>query len=64
MHADPFEDPTITDAQICARLKIDHSTLWRWRQRGEAPPSYKFGRKRLTSERDYREWRASRREAA
>lgn len=56
--------PSITERQLAELLNVDPATLWRWRQRGEAPPSYKLGRRRLYRRDEIERWVASRREAA
>lgn len=34
----------LNEAQLAARLNVNPVTLWRWRQRDEAPPHYRAAR--------------------
>ena len=66
MLADAHDFPSLTSAQVAARLHVSQATVFRMLRRGEAPPSYRIGRRRLWRERDLLEWLEStcRQEAA
>lgn len=51
---DPY--PSLTDPQVAERLRISLATLYRLRARGEGPPSYRVGKRRLSRESDVLDW--------
>lgn len=48
--------PSLTYPQVADLLHISEATLHRLRQRGEAPPSYRIGGRRLFRESDLLAW--------
>ena len=50
------EFPSLTSAQVADRLHVSQATVFRLLRRGEAPPSYRIGRRRLYREADVLDW--------
>lgn len=48
--------PSLTAPQVAQRLRVSEATLYRLLARGEAPPSYRIGSRRLWREADILEW--------
>ena len=50
------EYPSLTISQLSERLGVSEATIYRFLGRGEAPPSYKIGKRRLWKESDVLDW--------
>jgi excisionase family DNA binding protein len=48
--------PSLNSSQVAERLRVSEATLFRLLRRGEAPPSYKIGKRRLWRESDLLDW--------
>ena len=48
--------PSLNTEQVADRLGVSTTTIFRMLARGEAPPSYKVGRRRLWRQSDVLTW--------
>ena len=48
--------PSLNIEQVADRLGVSSATIFRMLARGEAPPSYRIGRRRLWREADVLDW--------
>lgn len=56
--------PSLSIRQVARRLGISSATVHRLMNRGEGPPSYRIGRRRLWRETDLIAWLEAQREDA
>jgi excisionase family DNA binding protein len=52
----PVPAGKLTVTEVAARLELTPVTIYAWMRRGEGPPSYRIGGRRVFDEREFEQW--------